>query len=250
LFKKIIRSTLPQPVRRRGWIVLTFLKAQWTIMRANILQLFERHPGPVPMPPPRLRFRVSGGAVAKDFLKSGARSAADLRAALRKVDQTCALYGTDIDDKAIEWCQEKLDFATFETNGALPPLPFPDGKFDLIYSISIFTHLDEEYQMAWLAELKRVLRPGGIALLTFHSDINWRDLTPEELTGLQERGFYYKVSITGRLKPDGLPDFYQSAYHTERYVVETCGRFLEIRAFIEKGLENYQSIAVLEKKRS
>jgi len=46
-----------------------------------------------------------------------------------------------------------------------PPLPFPDNSFDLIYAVSVFTHLSEEHQRTWLPELRRVLRPGGRLLL-------------------------------------------------------------------------------------
>jgi len=211
---------------------------------------------------------------SREFLGSGERSANDLRAALQHVGREfysfnsildfgcgcgrvirwfhdhpseCSLYGSDIDAKAIDWCRKKLTFATFSVNDPLPPFRFPDLHFDLVYSISIFTHLDESYQMAWLKELQRVIKPGGIALLSFHSETNWPDLSPTELATLRERGFFYKVGITGALKPDGLPDFYQAAYHTEDYVIETCSRFFRVHRFIDKGLENYQSLAVLER---
>ena len=52
--------------------------------------------------------------------------------------------------------------STFEANNALPPLLFPDCAFDLVFAISVFTHLDEQYQLAWLAELRRVAQPGAI----------------------------------------------------------------------------------------
>ena len=212
-----------------------------------------------------------------DFLTSGERSMQDLRGALEHVDRNidsfksildfgcgcgrvirwlhdhpadCALYGTDIDAEAIGWCQKNLGFAKFLANDPLPPLSFPDQTFDLVYSISIFTHLDETYQMAWLKELQRIVKPGGVALLSFYCDKNCGDLKPEEQALLQQRGFYYKVSITGALKADGLPDFYQTAYHTEAYVLDTCARFFQVRAFLDKGLENYQSIAVLERART
>jgi SAM-dependent methyltransferase len=47
-------------------------------------------------------------------------------------------------------------------------LPFGSSSFDLVYSLSIFTHFREEYAAAWLAELGRVLAPGGILIITTH----------------------------------------------------------------------------------
>lgn len=85
-------------------------------------------------------------------------------------DIPAQLFGTDIDGESIDWCQSKLGhMATFTVNGFWPPLPFADGFFDVIYSISVFTHLPEDMQTAWLAELRRVAKPGGLLLLTVHS---------------------------------------------------------------------------------
>lgn len=51
-----------------------------------------------------------------------------------------------------------------------PSLPLPSGSMDVIYAWSIWTHLNEEIGIAWLTELKRVLRPGGCAIITVHVD--------------------------------------------------------------------------------
>ena len=72
-----------------------------------------------------------------------------------------AIYGSDFNSKLIEWCQENLRFAKFTVNGLEPPLEYPDDFFDFIYALSVFTHLTEELQDAWVVELARVLRPGG-----------------------------------------------------------------------------------------
>jgi len=42
--------------------------------------------------------------------------------------------------------------------------------FDFIYAFSVFTHLSESGQVAWLAELSRILRPGGYLLMTTHGE--------------------------------------------------------------------------------
>jgi SAM-dependent methyltransferase len=90
------------------------------------------------------------------------------------------LYGTDYNPRLIEWCRRNLPFAEFGINELDPPLSYADGKFDLIYAFSVFTHLPEALQRAWLAELSRVLKPGGYLLITTHGAAFAEYLPPSE----------------------------------------------------------------------
>jgi SAM-dependent methyltransferase len=74
--------------------------------------------------------------------------------------------GCDIHAESIAWASENLSppFAFFRC-AERPPLAQPDARFDLVYGMSVFTHITTEWS-AWLAELQRVLRPGGLALLS------------------------------------------------------------------------------------
>jgi len=78
--------------------------------------------------------------------------------------------GSDLSGAAIDWCRGHLPFASFETNGLSPPLAFPDESFDLVYALSVFTHLPEAMQHDWMDELQRVIGPGGFLLLTTHGE--------------------------------------------------------------------------------
>jgi SAM-dependent methyltransferase len=78
----------------------------------------------------------------------------------------CVIYGTDYNPRSIGWCREHLPGITFTLNPLTADLPYPDATFDLIYGISILTHLSESLHREWVAELGRVLRPGGLLLLT------------------------------------------------------------------------------------
>lgn len=46
-------------------------------------------------------------------------------------------------------------------------LPFKDSEFDLVYSVSLFTHLPPEDTLSYLAEIRRVLKPTGRFISTF-----------------------------------------------------------------------------------
>ena len=80
-----------------------------------------------------------------------------------------SVSGCDVQREAIAACQRRFPTGHFVANGATPPLSFPEAQFDLVYSYSVFTHLSESNHKAWLRELARTLRPGGMMIHTVHS---------------------------------------------------------------------------------
>ena len=82
-------------------------------------------------------------------------------------DQWASIHGCDIDPAAIAWCKENIPDASFSTVGETPPLHFQDKSIDLTYACSVFTHFDADNQFRWLAELQRIMKPGGYLLVTF-----------------------------------------------------------------------------------
>jgi SAM-dependent methyltransferase len=69
--------------------------------------------------------------------------------------------GVDISADALAFCRarglEKVRLGAAET------LPYEDGSFDLVTALDVVEHLDDD--VAGLREMRRVLRPGGRALL-------------------------------------------------------------------------------------
>ena len=155
------------------------------------------------------------------------------------------LIGCDIDNESIQWCQQYLTkLATFHTNAFDPPLPYAAASFDFIYSISVFTHLPESLQWAWLAEIHRLLKPEGIFITSIHGE----QLVPaayqaQILPELQQRGFFY---LTGTGTP-GLPDFYQNTFHTHTYIREQWQRYFSIRSIQVRAINNHQDGIVAQK---
>jgi SAM-dependent methyltransferase len=75
--------------------------------------------------------------------------------------------GCDIDAESIGWVNSHLSgTARGVVSGEWPPLPFADDSFDLVYALSVFTHLTDSWS-AWLLELRRVLAPGGLLIASF-----------------------------------------------------------------------------------
>ena len=75
-------------------------------------------------------------------------------------------HGCDVDAESVRWAQEHLvpPFHVF-SNAGEPALPFEDDSLDLIYAISVFSHLADGWS-EWLAELHRCLSPDGYLMVT------------------------------------------------------------------------------------
>ena len=83
------------------------------------------------------------------------------------------LVGTDVNPECVNWCQENLPGAEFYRNELEPPLAFAeDESFDLVYALSVFTHIPLNSQAKWLEEIERILRPEGIFLCSVLGDFH------------------------------------------------------------------------------
>jgi len=217
-------------------------------------------------PPEHLRLRVHGGRDLAGYLSLGETIARDLDQLLEEklvkvpatanvLDFGCGpgrvatwfkpkhhewnFHGTDIDPEAIGWAREHLaSIATFDVNDASPPLRYADGYFDFIYSISIFTHLPEDMQSLWLAELARVTRPSGYLALTTHGE----NLLPKRIK-LPSSGFYYSVGDGTQ----GLPEFYQTSFQTAAYVEREWSKHFKVEKILARGLAEHQDMIICHK---
>ncbi len=65
---------------------------------------------------------------------------------------------------ALEHCRARGLGEDVVVPGSASAIPFPDASFDLVTAFDVLEHLDDD--RAGLAEIRRVLRPGGRLLLT------------------------------------------------------------------------------------
>jgi SAM-dependent methyltransferase len=172
------------------------------------------------------------------------------------------LAGSDVDAEAIGWLQKARPGMRLAVNGFQPPLPLADGEAHLLISSSILTHLSEPDQDVWLAEVKRVLAPDGIALITVSGhpmyelmrsgEIQTRDkdLTARlaQMPDLDATGFvfvpYERTSWNERDFP-GVTGSYGLAFHSPAYVRERWGSLFEVAAQDERSLNAGQDLVVL-----
>ena len=92
-----------------------------------------------------------------------------------------AVYGSDYNEAYISWCSKNLPSVTFKKNDLAPPLSFDENFFDLVYSVSILTHLSEKNHVGWINEMKRVLKPGGILLISTQGNAYKDKMLKEEI---------------------------------------------------------------------
>ena len=149
-------------------------------------------PDSLPLPPRKLKFLVAGSPWSDHFLELGkecireitrylADSGVEISSFNSILDFGCGcgrvtrhlaalekptIYGTDYNPLLISWCRQNLVFAQFDTNDLAPPLKYADNSMGFIFAGSVFTHLDEDLQKAWITELRRVLAPGGFLYFT------------------------------------------------------------------------------------
>jgi len=224
-----------------------------------------------PLPPVRLRYRVGADFDASTFLTKGERIAGDLlqgvadagyepsqfrsvldfgcgcgrvMGPLREKMPQAAWHGADIDPMAIAWMSKNYQGVVLKQNPFHPPSLFGANQFDLIYGVSVFTHLDEAFQDEWLSELHRMSSAGGLLLLSIHGET----VTPPDISALRAKGFLFQVTKTGFYKLDGLPDFYQLAWHLPEYIRSHWSRWFEVAGIRPRGINNHQDLVILRRK--
>jgi SAM-dependent methyltransferase len=240
--------------------------------------------GVVPeLPGEDLRWRVAGHPDPDWFWKSGATSIANIRTMLsiqgtsfadypralefgcgcgrmllhlKEVAVTTALHAVDIDAQAVGWVQGHLPWVEASVNQGRPPLDFPDEHFDLIFNQSVFTHLDESYQDAWLAELVRVTKPGGSLVLSVSGEHPFsefvralRDSGADPTKFIEQYHAKGIVFIEDDAYVGGpFPDFYHSTFHAPWYVFAHWSRFFDIKAFVPRGSLDFQDYVLLRRR--
>ncbi len=188
------------PLKRLGHQIIWGLGLQDALFRLREWKMAlgaeePASPDGKPTPPAILRVRVCGTAVPSGYFQAGREILAEFdmafivtgggfETAKRVVDIGCGVarmarwlpasvetVGIDIDRTAIGWCQKNLpgDWRVVDLG---QPAPVESGSADLIYACSVITHLREPTARAWMADVARMLKPGGRALITFHDPVH------------------------------------------------------------------------------
>lgn len=164
--------------------------------------------------------------------------------------------GCDINRRHTDWVAAHLppQVRVFQ-NHSIPTLPLPDACLDAITAYSVFTHI-EAFETTWLMELRRVLRPGGIAWITVQTESIWREFGPgwpvfDSLVNFDDFQPY-------RESRAGLPDartvfrahaaksYSSHVFYRPDYIENTWGRILDVVEQHERH-PDLQDVVILRK---
>ena len=219
--------------------------------------------------------RVIGGGQISGFLRTGATSFRRLENYLalhhdrplstfkRVLDWGCGagrltrylttldnvdVTGIDIDDINVQWCKSSITGAAFETVATAPPTRFDEKSFDLIVGISIFTHLREPDQFAWLEELQRIVSDDGLVMVSYHGPTVLGFVRAKQplLEEIEKQGIF----ITGnnnQVDNIGDDEYYVNVSHSRRYILENWGKYFEIIDVVP-GFFGRQDMVVMKKR--
>lgn len=129
-----------------------------------------------------------------------------------------AFLGLDYNNKTIAWAKASFPKMNFMLNNLHPPLPLKDQSIDVLYSISVFTHLSEDLFRAYVEDIHRSLKKGGILIVTLHGDRNTKVLLKSELNHYKKGQF-----VTRDRVKEGKRIF--ASYHPKKFVLDAFKDF-------------------------
>lgn len=184
---------------------------------------------------------------ARAALELGVGSARLIRH-LRCVE-SLRLYGTDVDADSIAWCTQNISGVSFHVNGLYPPLEFAEtDTFDLAFANSVFTHIPLETQKDWIAEMYRVMRPGGIFVCTVLGKMYQQSmLNQAQRDELQRVGHFQLDSTSEQASVSTQIIGSWEVFQTRRENLEAFGAQFEVCDFVPRP--NGQDVLLLRKPR-
>jgi ubiquinone/menaquinone biosynthesis C-methylase UbiE len=153
------------------------------------------------------------------------------------------VWACDFKKISVQWCKEHYGTSVnVFLSTVVPSLPIEDDYFDLITAFSVFTHIDE-LEDAWLLELRRILKPGGLLYLTVHDENTWRvmsDLLRDRVRDTPEgMGLDFGAPVMPfdrkSFRRSDAPHYQCNVFRSKSYITRYWGRFVRILDIIENG---------------
>jgi SAM-dependent methyltransferase len=201
----------------------------------------------------RAGFILEKGSRVLDFGCAAGRMTRCLHSASAGLE----VWGVDQSAEHVSWCQSYLSPPLkFLTSTTFPHLPFEDHFFDFIFACSVFTHIGD-LEDAWLMELRRITRPGGLLYITVHDNHTIQLILTSPpghwLHGTRLQQELQAFEAQSRFLENGFRMFFTSrqagnsqVYHDLEYIREVWGQYLQIVSVTPEAY-GYQTAVLLQK---
>jgi SAM-dependent methyltransferase len=85
---------------------------------------------------------------------------------------TRALSGTDISTESLARAAQDNPAVVYRAQGADGGLPFADASHDATLAVCVLHHVPPPARAGFMAEMRRVTKPGGLAIIIEHNPLN------------------------------------------------------------------------------
>ncbi len=107
-------------------------------------------------------------------------------------DTYTSVHACDISEQMISFNKKSYSNISYSQVLYSPPTNYGNGSFDLIYGLSIFTHIEADMQDKWFKEMYRILNNHGVFLFTTHGMFFYPKLLDKEKQLLVLKGVFSK----------------------------------------------------------
>lgn len=165
--------------------------------------------------------------------------------------------GCDPNHEAVAWARENLPIGRFFPSETTPPVDLEDQSVDLALAVSIWSHYSASAAETWLEEMRRVIVPGGLLLMTTHGwdalgggvsrDMISRESVQAAAEGMLLQGHHF-IDVFGEGGDWGVDATdWGNAYMTLDWLCTRLHSRWALRAFVPGGLDRFQDIVVLQR---
>jgi len=165
------------------------------------------------------------------------------------------LYGVDVVPELVAACRKSFNSDNFDVIQQKGKLPHAKNTFDVAFANSVFSHLTPELNLKWMREIHRVLKPGGLAMLTIVTKEKFDVMAIGSKTWIDSLGFDVEVAkqdvLDGKFvwqstQRGGELTGYGLAIIPPQWIEENWGQHFE---GLDMITDYHQVIVVLRKKK-
>jgi len=150
------------------------------------------------------------------------------------------VLAVDADPEAIEWARpHQQTYVHYGVMARMPPLRLDDGAIDLVVAVNTLSHYEPSEQDQWLAELARVLEPGGYASLGIRGELAASLLPERPRRAIGADGVC-------RYQPTGAPT--EVTIQGSGDIVERCRPWFEVVSYAVGGIDSEFDLLVARRR--